>query len=342
MYNYLVKFTPLEPYFFGNEKAFSFGSVNGQKNGEYYIKSEERPSQTTIFGALRYCCLNRANANFTLDENIGTESFDMEKAACQDFGVLKNVSPIFITDEKDNYYIKTPFDHKNKDTDKHENKFYSPFSYKNSIETSLGERLFPCDFIAKDEITNSYVNMETKEIKDELFKSVIKIGIKKNKDRDGFFKKEYKLLKAGYSFAVFFKTEKELSDKTVFLGQGKSAFSVKFTKKENDLEEKLQGLFNENSREIAIALSDTYVSKEIYDFCLFSNIKTKEFRNFRTNSEAKSFYDRFKKSPCLKHLAEAGSMFIVKDKENFEKLINNENCQQIGLNKVFFTNKGDK
>ena len=40
---YLIKFTPLEPYFFGNEKNFGYGL---RKNKTYFIESNEVPEQS--------------------------------------------------------------------------------------------------------------------------------------------------------------------------------------------------------------------------------------------------------------------------------------------------------
>ena len=53
MSTYLVRLTPQEPYFFGNEKNLEFkGQKNrGQMTNRYYIKSERTPLQTTLLGA---------------------------------------------------------------------------------------------------------------------------------------------------------------------------------------------------------------------------------------------------------------------------------------------------
>ena len=59
MSTYLVRLTPQEPYFFGNEKNLEFkGQKNrGQMTNRYYIKSERTPLQTTLLGAMRYVFL---------------------------------------------------------------------------------------------------------------------------------------------------------------------------------------------------------------------------------------------------------------------------------------------
>lgn len=65
MASYLIKLTPLEPYFFGGERNFSFGKSKKETKPSYYIKSLEAPSQTTLLGALRYAVLAASNALIT-------------------------------------------------------------------------------------------------------------------------------------------------------------------------------------------------------------------------------------------------------------------------------------
>ena len=63
---YLLTFTPQEPYFFGNEKSFTYpGQKNGGQYGNrYYVKSEQTPSQSTLFGALRYLMIPVKKHNY--------------------------------------------------------------------------------------------------------------------------------------------------------------------------------------------------------------------------------------------------------------------------------------
>ena len=80
---YLVRYTPLEPYFFGNEKTFGYGSV---KNKTYYVESSELPSQSGLFGTLRYCCISGSRKNYEIDpEEIGSESFNIQSSCMQMF-----------------------------------------------------------------------------------------------------------------------------------------------------------------------------------------------------------------------------------------------------------------
>ena len=61
-YKYLITFTPMEPYFFGGERTFGFGKESDRKP-PYYIVSEKKPSQPTLFGTLRYIILSQNNVD---------------------------------------------------------------------------------------------------------------------------------------------------------------------------------------------------------------------------------------------------------------------------------------
>ena len=84
-YKYLITFTPMEPYFFGGERTFGFGKESDRKP-PYYIVSEKKPSQPTLFGTLRYIILSQNNALFDqkgaakAGELVGAESFSFQKA----------------------------------------------------------------------------------------------------------------------------------------------------------------------------------------------------------------------------------------------------------------------
>lgn len=85
MAKYLIKLTPLEPYFFGGERTFGFGKNTKQKQ-PYYIVSEKVPSQPTLFGTLRYLVLaqnhaliNQVNSN-NAENLVGKESFSFDRA----------------------------------------------------------------------------------------------------------------------------------------------------------------------------------------------------------------------------------------------------------------------
>ena len=61
MAEYLVRFIPLEPYFFGGERSGVYG-----KESYYFTKSEVMPNQSTILGAIRYCCIDKPSYDFKI------------------------------------------------------------------------------------------------------------------------------------------------------------------------------------------------------------------------------------------------------------------------------------
>ena len=95
---FLIKLQPLDRFFFGGDVTF------GQNNEDYFVRSLKYPQQTTLLGMLRYILLLQ---NDLLDEKgkvkdykkannlIGTDSFDPNEQG-QSFGVIQNLSPIFI------------------------------------------------------------------------------------------------------------------------------------------------------------------------------------------------------------------------------------------------------
>ncbi len=358
MDDYLVKFTPLEPYFFGNEKSLWFGETS-QKTNSYFIRSNKMPSQTTILGALRFSLLEKHYNVYDINEenikkdieSIGEDSFNIEKKI-QTFGKIKKISPVFLIDDKGDYFIKTPFDHiiYEDEIRKIKNKKYKAFRKYEEVLSNLGNRYLPLDYSAKAGISDSFLNVNTKEICEDFFKFFIKVGIDKKSEKDGFFKKEYLKLKNGTSFAVFATIDKEMRNRVVYLGQDKSAFSLNFEKVKQDLSieaiskdlikyrNDLNEIINISLKcKVAIALSDIYVDKEIYDYCYFVNSQTKEHRTFKTMyKDVNKFIDRYEKSADVIYLLKAGSVFLIKNLKEFQECLKNENCQNIGLNICVF------
>jgi len=348
---YLVKLTPQEPYFFGNEKRFIFAKEDnqGQMGNSYFIKSEKTPLQTTLLGMMRYILAPKKGYKYIGDEKntkiIGQKSFDITCTE-QEFGVIEDLSPLFLMKGEDKYVV-TPFDcvddnkkfvDKTGEEDKKNKKIYSytPFKKYRKIETDSGEKWYAAEFDVKEDIENSYVSLSDKKIvkADDIFGTDVRVGNKKKtsgkaKQKDsGFFKKEYCYLKDGFIFAFYvtLNNTNKPQNTQVFLGQGKSLFTVEFTKAENTLSQEIAGILPEN---ICYCLSDVYTTSEIYNSCLFSVTQTKDYRSYITKAEGK-----IEKGSVLYKLIKAGSVFIVSDKEKFNKQINKDkaHCQKIGWN----------
>ena len=332
MTTYRITLTPLEPYFFGNEKNFNFGTNVGQKaQSNYYIKSDYTPSQSTLLGMLRYLGLKHVNSDFKYtdqeikDNNdaVGKESFKFDSTSEQCFGNIHRIYPLHIINNN-TYYAKTPLDHNT-------GRSYSPF--KEYTDTML-----PTDFHSKDRDVSSYVNLDTLEIVDmsDIFIRHDRIGIKRFSTEEGFFKKQFISMKNGYSFCFFADLDGDWKDSLVYLGQNKSLFKVSFEKKDYDV--KISKLFEKHpfKNSIAYCISDSFLDETVYNCCEFTAINTRDFRSLTTIPSANNYLKRFSKSSTLIHLIEAGSVFIVSDGKNNEfDLISNHHAKKIGFNNIW-------
>ena len=359
MKTYRVDFKPISPYFFGNEKTFPY---TGQKIGQhlsnsYYIKSERMPSQTTVLGALRYLFLAHKNSNYTysqteFEENaarVGAESFDIARTEAQDFGIIRQLSPIFLYRKEDGILIPTPFDH---NTQSKTGK-YQPFEHYAAAETPDGTKLYTTDYDVKIGLTDSYMVLDTQALvpSDEIFSFKDRVGIAIDKTEKAFFKKKYVVLDQDYVFSVYL----SLSDEnavdalkqssngavSVFMGQGKSAFLVSFTEEENTVNTKISTILHRNlpvSGEAFYFMSDTVLPSAgvLYKKTLFSVIKTKDYRAFGI-AYADSEHGKsggFQKKDSLYKLIAAGSILITPSADDVLALVKNPNAEKIGLNQI--------
>ena len=263
MSTYLVRLTPQEPYFFGNEKCLTFndGNPRGQMSNRYYIKSERTPLQTTLLGAMRYIILPEKEYNYAEKEKyIGKDSFKIEESS-QSFGVIKRISPLFLLKGNERLVV-TPFNHiktqKKEETIadskiniKYKKLIYTPFANYQKILTADKEKWYTPDFNVKEGLTDSYVYVDDDNFKkivdsDDIFSYTTRVMINKIQNKKAFFKKDYVTLGKDYSFGFYI----ELSDNAVIdksqlfvcLGQGKSLFSLQFEEAENDIEDKIKTL----------------------------------------------------------------------------------------------------
>ena len=123
---YKVLFHPLEEYFFGEDGSFR----EGVSNAEYFITSRFFPSQTTVFGIIRYLnllCL-KDKGSYSQEEKelnnktVGKKGFSIESAIdsnseVQNFGIIKGMSGVFlhrydVEDKVNRVYVTLPKDAK--------------------------------------------------------------------------------------------------------------------------------------------------------------------------------------------------------------------------------------
>ena len=197
----LIRLTPLEPYFLGSDRTFHYGEKDVRRIGksDYFIKSEKIPSQTTIFGVLRYLGLQGRTVDYDLGDsalNIGTSSFRFGYDS-QEFGKIKKISPLFIMHSNpDRIYVRTPFNHiKSSENASLTGKInFCPFSKFTELTFTNGdiceEQIIPLDYKAKDWLSDSFMDINNGEILEssKLFFEREHTGIDINKDKEAFFK----------------------------------------------------------------------------------------------------------------------------------------------------------
>lgn len=174
---YKVLFHPLEEYFFGEDGSFR----EGVKNAEYFIASRLFPSQTTLFGILRYLNLKylKERGTYSAEEKkengkaVGEKSFCMESAMkanseAQNFGTIKGMSAVFlhvydVENKVSRIYVAMPKDAKGKpETCK---SYKSVFDKgEDLIATFNGEKTRPEGYDAKEvekfKIESSFISID--------------------------------------------------------------------------------------------------------------------------------------------------------------------------------------
>ena len=359
MSTFLLKFRPLEPYFFGEEKNMGFDNMakgpGKVLTNAYFIKSGNLPSPATLVGAVRYLVLKQTaglssdGVHLTEEQTaaVGESSFNLLAERRQEFGKIKNLGPVHLC-QGDTEYFKVPYF-------LHETDAHGIASYRME---EAGERehqkiFLPTDYDGKEGLISAYVSADDKaELvqSSDLFSPAIKTRILKDKrkdnQKDAFFKKEYRLLAEGYCFCC----EAEIDGWTpksdvVYMGQDKSSFAFSAVeKKSTDTANKSLKKLCEEKADVpegliaAVALSDVYFRQpyeKAADFAIAS------FRNFRFMTSdhtgtGQSYYARLRKS-SLYHLAEAGSTFyLTKDQlQDFQSLFNPA-LSSVGLNTFIY------
>jgi hypothetical protein len=335
---YRLTFTPAEPYFFGNEKTFRFpdAKIAGQFDNPYFIRSESIPSQTTLFGAVRYLLLNDRDPSFAsypenYEKRIGPNSFSLIQTEKQKFGIIHAMSPVFLQNA-DGIYVKTPFDHLAGE------KIYTPFHRAPlTADGVVPKREYADNYDVKKGISDSFMNIGTGAVVDAdvIFRTVTRVGIDKKKNDDAFFKKEFRMLNPGWSFGVYLTLDlapedaPEL-DPVVFLGQNKAAFRVTCTPEDDRIAEQVYAILPPNT---VYCLGDTCADSDIYPKFTFAATQIRDHRMYETKPDG-----RIGKGSILHRLLRAGSVFWFDpaslNEADIAALFNHPNARTIGMNSI--------
>ena len=207
---YKVLFRPLEEYFFGKDGSFSAGVGDA----EYFITSHLFPSQTTLFGIMRYLNLRHLKDRGTYSEQekeenvkaIGKKSFCMETAIKpengnkeQDFGIIKAISGVFLHEHDlqnkvSRIYLPLPKDAKEQEDSRG---YESIFTEGEDIiiDTLYGKKIIPKEYDAKKGLRHGFISTDAgitdtgKQLHGELkiidspFEYVLKTGLRINQKK---------------------------------------------------------------------------------------------------------------------------------------------------------------
>lgn len=369
MSRYLIRFTPMEPYFFGNERGLNYPGSKSQYQNLYFVRGENTPLQTTLLGALRFMVLQKYGRkpdefhaiNDTEKKLIGESSFNPQEKEIQGketkgFGVIQKLSPVFLTDAIGIQYIPVPMDHNLADKAKNTDDFkeYSPFRYYNKMMTADGKKLYTEEYDLKKGVISGFMSLVDGRIHEDLFSGTLRVGINRGEQENGFFKKEYKRLKDGFSFAVYCELDDTWDDmpKVVYLGQGHSAFRVDAEKADShrgieretlEFLEAHHPLFLQKQYRLFYCLGDSFLVDEreeskntgLYDGLLFAVTDIRDFRSMQTNLVKDGKHLFREKTGMLYHLLKAGSVLIAENDEAALVWMNryeNKNAESIGFN----------
>lgn len=337
MQSYLVTLTPLEPYFFGGERTFHYGTETTMPD-TYYISSEKTPNQTALLGALRYAILDRHGLLLHSGEDpaqrreerkglVGENSFSID--GDNKFGMIQTLSPLFLR-KGETSYLPAPLNYHIVDE---KNGGCLRFA---TLPSSAAAGQVPVNYSAKghDLPVGKYLPIckKTGKLTDPFF-SDVRVGINTKKKRGAFFKKEYRMLTGGFCFA-FYATLDEKADVdgytgTVFMGQGKSPFRIAFRREEEQLEALAKQLLPQEENEYWYALSDLWLREWPERKEGFAILLRKQLRYLTTNLGSETQRKRMKKTAELYNLVRAGSVFYYNPKAL--NLQNSADC--IGMNK---------
>ena len=297
---------------FGGEQTF--GALGDKEAGSYIVKSRKFPQQSAILGMLKKeimtqaGLLTRKRRGEWVDEPnkpeakklVGQEKFNIEKKEKQNFGAIKQISPIFLM-QNNTIFIK-----------------------KVDINSHPYEDGKLKDYNPKIDIYDNYISLdETQKISSSnIFESIEQVGNKKGGKENSLFKKSTFLLKDNFKFAFYADIDFELKNSIVALGADGSRFKLEVSQVNEEL-----NYIDKNG--YLTLLSDAYITVDIKKCCDFAITSEISYRSLINKKDVRK-PSQLEKSNT-KHLYEKGSVFLNPSKELIENL-KNSNLQQIGYN----------
>ncbi len=364
---YKLLFTPLSPFFFGDERTFG----SSIKNVRYIRSSLDMPTQTTVFGTIRYLGLQHKRGDFQYipreekdnRDRVGGQSVKIRDLINKkiDFKKIKSISPVFIYEKKDErIYLPLPKDCK--PFQRGNLQYSSIFEGAQTVATTEGDKYNP-DYDRKKGITTGYISIDGNHIKKELIISETRVGNNRRADSSGFFKTIYKKFikekDKKYCFGVYLLCEEDLIDnfeEYVQMGAEKSLFGLEWEKidspkwvikdeKSGNLSLGVNNLFQNHPQkdELVYFISPAYVQGDIVSESKGGVMTTATNRPISYKSGSKGYYNSLKPEDTLYRFIDAGSILFY-EKHTKSEIVSNiqkQGLQQIGYNNIKYI-KEDK
>jgi CRISPR type III-B/RAMP module-associated protein Cmr3 len=342
---YFIEIIPTGYYFFGSERTFL--TVEKDKYGDtitnYFAASNLLPQQTAILGMLRHAMLalygELNGMQSDKDKLIGHENFSTDQD--EPYGLIDSVSPVIIFDHNKKS-ILTPkgFDHQ----------IYPAKENKGRIkDVSFSYELLPAltylngnkskvasldGFDYKSPIDLLWVDNTGKNFTEEdIFKSITKVGVDKEKTDEAFYKQTYKGLKKSYAFGVWVNFAdiiniSKLHDILIPFGADQSIFKLIFrTDIENIFTHQTEV---EPFKNKVIMLSDAWIPEHAFDNVDFGITEFIDFRYIK--SQKRDYYQLNEHSKSHKYvLLKRGSVLYPGSSFDFS-VLNNPSFSRIGYN----------
>ena len=309
---YLVTLSPLEPFLFGGDNTF--GKLGDEINGTYLVKSRQFPQQSAILGMLKKEIMTQNNLltrqlkgewvepkNKQKAENlVGVEKFDIFSKSIQNFGKIKNISPMFFIKNEEIFIKKVDID---------------SFDFEDGVLKG---------YKTKIDIYDNFINITTNEklTSDKIFKPIEKTANKKGGEENSLFKKTSYLLNDNFKFAFYLDCDCDLKNSIITLGADRSSFKM-------EVKEDNSTLNYEDKKAYLTLISDAYITLSLKDNCDFAISSEISYQNLQNQKHAFK-HNEFKKSDKV-YLYEKGSVIINPSQALIDDL-NNKNLQQIGYN----------
>ena len=309
---YLVTLSPLEPFLFGGDNTF--GKLGDEINGTYLVKSRQFPQQSAILGMLKKEIMTQNNLltrqlkgewvepkNKQKAENlVGFEKFDIFSKSIQNFGKIKNISPMFFIKNDEIFIKKVDID---------------SFDFEDGVLKG---------YKTKIDIYDNFINITTNEklTSDKIFKPIEKTANKKGGEENSLFKKTSYLLNDNFKFAFYLDCDCDLKNSIITLGADRSSFKM-------EVKEDNSTLNYEDKKAYLTLISDAYITLSLKDNCDFAITSEISYQNLQNQKHAFK-HNEFKKSDKV-YLYEKGSVIINPSQALIDDL-NNKNLQQIGYN----------